>query len=146
MKDIGYELFIKGSLLLIISVLAKNNLFTKKNTGASHFGVDRSDLIKKVIDFTEENYAQKIYIDDMATLLGMNKFNFCRFFKKYTGMTPIEYLNLHRVNEAFKLLQSGKCNVTEAALQTGFENMSYFTKTLKKYKNTIPSKLMRSMV
>lgn len=142
-KNAGYELFVKGSLFLILSYMVEGGLLEENIRNSTVSGKERGEKIKRVIEYISNNYSKKIQIDELAELTDMNRYNFCRFFKGYAGMTPIEYLNLHRINEACRLLQSSGCSVTDAALQTGFESMSYFSKIFRKYKNVTPSKLKR---
>jgi hypothetical protein len=54
-----------------LSEACKNNLFVKRNNSLSPLKTAKSDMIKKVIDYIENNYAKKVYIDEMAMLLGM---------------------------------------------------------------------------
>ncbi len=143
-KNTGYELFVKGSLLMIFSIMAENVLLAEKKENSVNTRKNRAVKIKKVVGFIADNYSKKITIDALAALIGMNRYNFCRFFKEYTKMTPMDFINLYRINEASSFLREGSCNVTEAALQTGFENMSYFAKMFKKYKGISPSALKRS--
>ena len=69
----------------------------------------------------------------------LSKYYFCRIFKNITGSTVIKYLNMYRCMKARELLSSGKYTVSEAALECGFENMSYFSKTYKAYSGSVPS-------
>lgn len=137
-KNIGYELYVKGSILMLISLLAENGCIID-NHQISTVRALKMDKIKKVIDYIAANYNDTISIDVLSKLTDLNKYNFCRFFKRYSGMTPIEYLNFYRINKACNLLENNSCSVTDAALQTGFQNMSYFAKVFKKYKNVAPS-------
>ncbi len=142
----GYELFIKGSFFMILSLLARELLLKGNSEGSMPSQKDRVHKIKKVIEYISDNYPKKITIEEMAAITGMNKYNFCRFFKKYAGITPLEYLNMYRINEACRLFEATSCNITEAALQVGFDNMSYFSKTFRKYKNITPSGYRRGDV
>ena len=74
----------------------------------------------------------------MARAMGMSKFYLCREFKRATGQTVIEYVNSYRIQKAAQLI-SGGYTVSEAARACGFENMSFFTKTFKKYLGCLPS-------
>ena len=53
-------------------------------------------------------------------------------------LAVIEYINLLKCHQAQKFIRSGM-NVSEAATELGFENLSYFTRTYKKYLNRLPS-------
>ena len=54
-------------------------------------------------------------------------------FKEVTRRTPVDYINFIRCNYARNLLLSGRYNVSESAEMSGFKNLSYFSKTYKKY-------------
>jgi AraC-like DNA-binding protein len=58
-------------------------------------------------------------------------------------MRPLEYINLLRVNSAALMIQSGSCSMLEAALENGFQHLSYFSKQFKKYKGMSPSAFKR---
>ncbi|WP_425517551.1 helix-turn-helix domain-containing protein [Paenibacillus agaridevorans] len=100
-------------------------------------------LHSRVLQYIEEHYSREIYIDELASLLSHSRSHFCRVFKDFTGVTPMDYLNFYRVNKAADLLQTDGCKVIDAALQTGFDNLSHFTNTFKKYMQCTPSEYKR---
>lgn len=62
------------------------------------------DSINRVIHYIEENYQKDISLSELAELLNVNRFYFCRFFKEVTGATPIEYLNNFRTHQAVSMM------------------------------------------
>ena len=66
-----------------------------------------------------------------ARLCNLTKAAFCRYFKKTTGKTFIEFLNQYRISQSKRLLLKGQ-TVSEAAYNSGFESLSYFNRTFKK--------------
>lgn len=96
--------------------------------------------IKKAIAYIAAHYPEKITLQQLADEAMADRYALCRLFRRYTGLSPMEFLNLHRVNEAAKLLQGG-ARVTDAALQTGFSNMSYFAKVFRRYRSMAPSEM-----
>ena len=74
--DITRQLFIKSALLRILAVLSVNNLFEVTEKNHDH----RIETIKTTLTYIQENYKEKIYIRDLAGLIGMNEQYFCRFF------------------------------------------------------------------
>ena len=52
----------------------------------------------------------------------------------------MDYVNFARCSQARRLLITGRYNVTEAAQRSGFENLSYFTRTYKRYMGALPSR------
>ena len=68
-----------------------------------------------------------------------------RFFKELVGKTPIDYLNFYRIERACEMLISGEKNITETAFECGFNDISYFIKTFKKYKGIPPKQYISSI-
>ena len=67
-----------------------------------------------------------------ADLCDMGETTFRKLFVEYTGMSPIDYRNDIRLTNARRKLQSGEYNVSEAAFESGFSNLSFFTRLYKK--------------
>ena len=123
----------------------RNGILLRKSPSSPTLLQDKHIQIKKVLDYIEEHYSRDIYIDELASLISLSRSHFCRFFKDFTGSTPMEYLNIYRVNKAAHLLKSNDCAVIDAALQSGFDNLSHFTNTFKKYLQCTPSTYKRHL-
>ena len=52
--------------------------------------------------------------------------------------SPVDYLNMYRIDSACRMLRVSGCSVTEAGFSCGFNDLSYFVKTFKKYKGVTP--------
>ena len=65
---------------------------------------------------------------------------FCRFFLEMTHRTPIDYLNYQRIEHACYQLVTTDASITDIAYSCGFNDLSYFIKTFKKYKGITPGK------
>lgn len=77
-------------------------------------------------------YADNRKIRYYSDLSGMSEPGFRRLFKEYTGLSPIDYRNHLRLEEAKKLLASGEFSVEEVSLQVGFSNLPFFCRSYKK--------------
>ncbi len=100
------------------------------------------DNVRAAIRYIRENYARKIYLDDIARYARTDKYVLTREFKKIVGKTMVEYTNTYRCQQAANRLARG-ATVTEAAAQCGFENLSFFTKTFCRYMGANPSQYKR---
>ncbi|MGL6173176.1 MAG: AraC family transcriptional regulator [Cellulosilyticaceae bacterium] len=96
-------------------------------------------MVKKSIAYIKKKFLSHFSIDDICEDIGISKYYLCRIFKEITGQTLLDYTNLLRCEYARKLLYLGTYNVSEVALQSGFNNLSYFSKTYKKYMGKLPS-------
>ena len=96
--------------------------------------------IAEVICYLNENLSQKITIDMLSTkfLINRNKLN--EEFKKYTGLTCIQYLLKIRMNLSCILLSNTDLPVSEISERVGFSDDNYFIKSFKNYYNMTPSK------
>ena len=93
--------------------------------------------LRAIYTFVDKNYHKKINLDEVAAISSMSKEAFCRYFKKVSNYTFIEFLNRYRISHSKRILMSGK-SVSEACYQSGFESLSYFSRTFKKVANESP--------
>ena len=100
--------------------------------------------LREVYAFVDQNYQQKISVNEVAALCHLEKATFCRYFKKATGNTFISFLNQYRISQAKRLLLSGQ-NISEACYTCGFESLSYFNRTFKKVTGENPSEFKKRM-
>ncbi|MBS1920503.1 MAG: AraC family transcriptional regulator [Bacteroidetes bacterium] len=84
------------------------------------------------------NFKDHISLDQVAKQLNMTATSFCRFFKKRTNKSFIQYLNEIRVGYSCKLLIEDYYNISEVAYESGFENISHFNKQFKKIMKLTP--------
>lgn len=88
--------------------------------------------VKIVIEYIQENYMQPISIGELAEIIHFSEQYFMRFFKKYTGMTCVDYMNDFRLNKATQLLLSTDNSIMEIAGKVGIGNVSYFNRMFKR--------------
>ncbi len=98
--------------------------------------------VRTAIAMIHSEYQSRITLDSISKSIYVDKYALCREFKKATGQTVTEYINSYRVQMAASLISQGS-RVTEAARACGFENMSFFTRTFKKYMHCLPSSFKR---
>lgn len=87
--------------------------------------------LKRIYQFLDNHYQRKIDITEVAQLSNLTNAAFCRYFKRMTRLTFIEFVNHYRIDKSKKLLRLDN-NITETCFQCGFESISYFNKVFKK--------------
>ncbi len=94
--------------------------------------------LRTVLKYIRENFYENITLDDMASVSGLSRKYFCKFFKDMTGTTPVSYLMAYRVERAARKLLGSDLSVTQIALDCGFSDTSYFIKIFKSYRGVSP--------
>jgi AraC-like DNA-binding protein len=94
--------------------------------------------LRTIYAFVDQYFQNKIELKQIADLSNMSKEAFCRYFKKATQYTFIEFLNRYRISQSKRLLMSGK-SVGDACYGSGFESLSYYNRIFKKITNENPS-------
>lgn len=97
-----------------------------------------NDAIKQAITYISNNLANDLSLDIISENIGISKYHFVRKFKKITGYTPVQYINIQRCELAKALLKEGK-NIKEIIKHTGYDNQSYFSKVFLSVTGKTPS-------
>ena len=98
---------------------------------------EKSTKIKTICEFLEQNYMNKITLDDLSSLAGLSKYYLLHFFTKQKGISPYSYLEAIRIDKAKKLLAQGVSPI-DVALQTGFSDQSHFSNFFKRFIGLTP--------
>ena len=101
-------------------------------------------VLMELLDWIDANYTESITLKDLSKVSGMNEKYLCRFFKEFTSRTPIDYINNLRIESACHELNTNGLTITEAALESGFNDLSYFSKSFKKYKGVTPREYIKN--
>ena len=102
-------------------------------------GAKRVDTIHKAIDYINNNYMNKLTLQDIADHVFLSPTYFSKVFKDETAQTPIGFLTAVRVEASKKLLRDTNVNISEIPGLVGFEDQSYFTRVFKKIENQTPA-------
>lgn len=98
-----------------------------------------NSLISPLISYVHENYLSLQGIGEIATTFYITPSHLCRTFKKQTGYTPIQYINILKIQHACSLLHDTNKSITDIALDCGFNSTMYFCKTFKGILNITPT-------
>lgn len=99
----------------------KKELFCVRQKQVSRERVDR------VIKILEDRLAEPPALEEIGREVGCSPFYLSRTFSKEMGLTIPQYLRRIRMEKAAALLKSGKFNVTEVAVEVGYNSLSHFS-------------------
>lgn len=104
-----------------------------------------SPAVEQAIAFCNEHYREKITLERLAGMAGLNKSYFSQLFHKETGMPFGDYLEAIRIQNAQRLLRNLNLSMSDIAQMVGFANQNYFTKVFKKQTGLVPSQYRRTL-
>lgn len=130
------------SLGIIVEIYKLLHLFFERNISDLSEKVSENDKILEMIRYIEAHFSENLTVDMCATQFGYSKEHFCRKFKNATGLTPMNYLKIYRMEEAYKMLKQKENRIQLIAESCGFDDANYFTRCFKAHFGIAPSKIL----
>ena len=107
------------------------------------YGEGTSPIIARVIQYISHNINQRIYADDIADALNINRPYLSSKFKKETGMTLTDYIMQQKIVEAQRLIRYTDKTLSEISNYLDFSSQSYFQRQFKKFTGMTPYQLKK---
>ncbi len=136
----GSEQMLKILLEYFLIQLIREHSFNDN----SEDGGEAPLLISEIIAYVNDNYLEKITIDELAFLFRTNRATLCRDFKKSTGKTLVEFINAKKFERAKNKIVSTADTFTKIAEELNFESIHYFTRFFKKMSGMTPKEYRRT--
>lgn len=96
-------------------------------------------LIDRIQAFVKQHYRENIGRNEIGAEFHLVPEYVARVYKKKAGKTLKEYINDYRLEQAQKLLKDTEMRISDIALETGFDNISYFSTLFKKATGMSPN-------
>lgn len=113
----------------------------KSKSSSSKFVQSQVD---KIDTYINQNIGNTITVEELADLLNCSKFYFLREFKKFTEITPYQYLINMRLEKAVEQLKQQDPNIAVIADQLGFNDQSHFTRVFKSHYSMTPGQYIKN--
>ncbi|MGL5086320.1 MAG: response regulator transcription factor [Clostridium sp.] len=97
-----------------------------------------SKSIQSAMEYIEKNYKDHISLGDISKHVYLSHEYFSRLFKEEVGENFVTYLSRYRIKEARKLIKNRDKKISQIAVEVGYTNPGYFSKTYKKYLGVSP--------
>ncbi|MCB6182872.1 AraC family transcriptional regulator [Leeia sp. TBRC 13508] len=91
-----------------------------------------------VIDWMQQQKHRTLTLDEIALISGIDKYQLTRAFNRHTGVSPIKFHQLLRINAAKQQLRRGE-SILDTALSLGFFDQSHLTNLFKKVTGITPA-------
>lgn len=141
-KEYAYELSIKIRLLEALHLLVIN-IVHDRNT-AENISDHRVVTVKSMMEYLRRNYDSDITLEQLEKEFGLSRGHICRLFRSITNRSPFGYLNDYRIQQSLDFLEHSDDEISVVATRSGFNNISYYNRTFRRYMHMTPSEFRRS--
>ena len=100
----------------------------------------RNIVEKEMVSYIQQNFTGKISLKEFGEQFHLSEKYISRYFKEHFHITLSQYITYLRLENAKQLLQDTDLSVTETAMQSGYQNVSYFIRSFKKTYGVSPLK------
>ena len=102
--------------------------------------IDKRNLerMKQILSYINNNYSQKISLDDVAKEISLCKSECCRLFKTSMKESLFSYLLHYRIEKSLPYLIKGDQTITEIAECVGFDDPNYYAKIFRRFQGCSP--------
>lgn len=132
------------NLSFLLELNLKELAFWLFQTQARTLLLKNSDHIQgsfgEIIRFIQSHLSEKIQVHTLAKMACMSEPQFYKRFKETFGLSPIDYVNLKRIQHAKQLLTSSKVLVREVAFTCGFNSLEHFSRVFSQYNDGLSPK------
>ena len=128
---------IKACLYGVMDALCKAATPARHPAGAEHRD---TRLLRQTVQYVDRHYAEKITVAAISAQCGYSSSHFMKRFHDLTGTSFAQYLIHFRLEKAAALLRETNRTILEISMETGFDNLSYFTRSFKEKYGISPGK------
>lgn len=129
-----YELDITICLQSMWRLLLEHIIYEPQASRENSLEYDR---IKKILSYIEENYQNKITLNDIARHIHLCESECTRLFKRHMNTTLFAFLQEYRIERSLELLQAGE-PISAVADKAGFSDPNYYSKVFARIKGCSP--------
>ena len=128
-RDTGWESSVKARLVLFL--VRYSRLYAAQREKRRDGSDDYYGYIYKVLEYVNEHYCEDITMTELSAVTGLSPDYMARRFKAVMYMSPSEYVRKFRIAKAMEFLCNTSLSIAEIAAQTGFSDVSLFSRVFK---------------
>ncbi len=105
----------------------------------------RNMVEKEMVSYVQQNFTGKISLKEFGEQFHLSEKYISRYFKEHFHIALSQYVTYLRLEHAKQLLQDTDIPITEVAMQSGYQNVSYFIRSFKKAYGVSPLKYKKGI-
>ena len=131
-------LMIKANVLRILTMLIRAYQDETKSGEMLKEKKNAMKRLEQAFTYINDHYCEKITLEEVAASVYMSSNYFSSYFRRVANISFSDYVTRLRVNRAREMLRENGANVTEIAMECGFNNISNFYRLYKKHMGKTP--------
>lgn len=136
-KDVLADITLQELLVRLLQTQARTWLMEQTDT------LQNRHRFAAVVVYIRQHLNETITVQQLANLACMSKPHFFRSFKQELGVSPLDFVLQERIAHAKKLMKDPMLSISEAAYQSGFNNLTHFSLQFKKQESITPTEFRR---
>ncbi len=100
--------------------------------------------LQTIIEYIDNHYQEEIQLEDLGKLVYLSPSYVSRLFRQEKGVSPRQYINGKRMEQAQHLLLHSDLSIQDVAEQCGYNNISHFYRVFKEYADKSPARYRKA--
>ena len=138
-RRVCYELMIKIKLQTVFAEVVRNYDYVDLKKAAKPLPEGDISQLNAVLNYIDEHLDAELRLADLAAMVHVSPAYFSTLFKRFNGVSPVEYIIHKRVQRAIELIRTTPQNLTEIAMACGFNNGTNFYKAFRRVTGRTPA-------
>jgi AraC family transcriptional regulator len=130
------RLFADAALMMTVSELC---LAAERRMAPTPKGALAPWQVARVTEYLQVHLADDVGLDELAALVGLSVYHFCRAFKVSTGLPPHRWRLVRRMERAQELLTSSALDITLIGAAVGYEDSAHFSNAFRRVVGCSPT-------
>jgi AraC-like DNA-binding protein len=136
----GYEIKSAAVILAILGELAASRMQEREFVTLTGRAPVLSEPVRRGIDYITRFYREPLQLKRIADRVELSLFHFARLFRKEMGVTPNDYLNRYRIEQAKRLLLHSNKPVAQIGTMVGLNDPTYFARMFRRHTGKTPKR------
>ena len=142
-RRVCYELMIKIKLQTIFAEIIRNYDYVDLKKASNPLPEGDISQLNAVLSYIDEHLDSDLRLADLAAIVHVSPAYFSTLFKRFNGVSPVEYIVHKRVQRAIELIRTTPQNLTQIAMACGFNNGTNFYKAFRRVTGRTPASYRR---
>lgn len=138
-----YKESVNGYLLSLVIEISRMGQEEEGSSTIQKEDDHGEERVMTAMEYIASHYKEEIRVQDLARLCHVSETHFRRIFERITHTSPLEYVNMVRIQNACILLTETSDSVEEIRVKVGFPTASTFNRNFRKLVKMSPGEWRR---